>query len=215
MQCSGASVLLWLWVMTWVLLRACELIRRIFLSTHRADPLTLETDLNAAANRMASLMRPNETNSKLNLGTLARRKVQIVPEPQYPKVRVGGDFFRGSCLGCGVSPLSHRELICSFRFGRHVFGDRARTKVPGHATPSFGFDMDARDLVLQDWSNNEIVRCLEGSSTAVATCLFGVPRITRKVVSGRIDSNSGTVWSTSRILLRMSPAACVINAFRL
>ena len=69
-----------------------------------------------------------------------------------------------SCLGCGVSPLSHRELICSFRFGRHVFGDRARTKVPGHATPSFGFDMDARDLVLQDWSNNEIVRCLEGSS---------------------------------------------------
>ena len=75
-------------------------------------------------------------------------------------------LLQGSCLGCGVSPLSHRELICSFRFGRHVFGDRARTKVPGHATPSFGFDMDARDLVLQDWSNNEIVGCLEGSNTA-------------------------------------------------
>ena len=87
-----------------------------------------------------------------------------------------------SCLGCGVSPLSHRELICSFRLGRHVFGDRARTKVPGHATPSFGFDMDARDLVLQGWNDNEIVRWLEGSSAAVAACLFGVPASTLKVV---------------------------------
>ena len=63
MQCSGVSVLLWLWVMTWVLLRACELIRRIFLSTHRADPLTLETDLNAAANRMNFLVGQNGFSS--------------------------------------------------------------------------------------------------------------------------------------------------------
>ena len=63
MQCSGASVLLWLWVMTWVLLRACELIRRIFLSTHGADPLTLETDLNAAANRMNFLVGLNGFSS--------------------------------------------------------------------------------------------------------------------------------------------------------
>jgi len=96
-----------------------------------------------------------------------------------------------------------------------VFGDRARTKVPGHATPSFGFDMDARDLVLQGWNNNEIVRWLEGSSAAVAACLFGVAAINLKVVSGRGDNDSGRVWSTSRILLCMSPAACVINVFRL
>ena len=70
-----------------------------------------------------------------------------------------------------------------------MFGDRARTKVPGHATPSFGFDMDARDLhvVLQDWSNNEIVRCLEGSSTAVATWLGGVAASTNVFEGGRLS----------------------------
>ena len=36
---------------------------RIFLSTHRADPLTLETYLDAAANRMNFLVGENEFSS--------------------------------------------------------------------------------------------------------------------------------------------------------
>ena len=156
--------------------------------------------------------RARSLEPQIDLGTLARCKVQIVPEPQYSKVRVVGGFFRVPAWGV----VSHRCLtVSSFRFGRHVFGDRARTKVPGHATPSVGFDMDARDLVLQDWSNSEIVGCLEGSSTAVATCLFGVPASNLKVVACRMDNTNKTVWSTSWILLRMSPASCVTNVFRL
>ena len=84
MQCSGASVLLWLWVMTWVLLRACELIRRIFLSTHRADPLTLETDLNAAADdnnyELSCWSKWIQLEPQIDLGALVRYKAQIVPE---------------------------------------------------------------------------------------------------------------------------------------
>ena len=64
MQCSGVSVLLWLW--------GNDLGSTPSLRAHSEDfPkhrksrifITLETDLNAAANRMASLIRPNESSS--------------------------------------------------------------------------------------------------------------------------------------------------------
>ena len=66
--------------------------------------------------------------------------------------------------------VSHRcltvSLSCSFRLGRHVFGNRARTKVPGHATSRFGPAMGAMDLLLHYSSNAEIAGYLEGSNTA-------------------------------------------------
>ena len=49
------------------------------------------------------------------------------------------------CLNCLTMSLS-----CPFWFGRHVFGNRLGTKVPGDATSSIGLDTDARDLVLPD-----------------------------------------------------------------
>ena len=64
MQCSGVSVVLWLW--------GNDLGSTPRLRAHSEDfPehrksrifITLETDLNAAANRMASLIRPNESSS--------------------------------------------------------------------------------------------------------------------------------------------------------
>ena len=64
MQCSGVSVLLWLW--------GNDLGSTPSLRTHSEDfpehrksriCITLETDLNAAANLMASLIRPNESSS--------------------------------------------------------------------------------------------------------------------------------------------------------
>ena len=42
--------------------------------------------------------------------------------------------------------VSHRELILFIPAWSTCVLNRARTKVPGHATSSFGFDRDARDL---------------------------------------------------------------------
>ena len=154
MQCSGVSVLLWLW--------GNDLGSTASLRAHSEDfPkhrksrifITLETDLNAAANRML-FVRMNRARTADRFRYLG--EVQGPDSPGATALQTSPKFVllaasSGiSCLGCGVSPLSHRELICSFRLGRHVFGNRARTKVPGHATSSFGFDRDARDLVLQD-----------------------------------------------------------------
>ena len=71
--------------------------------------------------------------------------------------------------------------------------------------------MGAMGLLLHCSSNAEVAGCLEGSSTAKQSS-----SATETPPGGVVpDRTVKPDLATSRVLLRMSPAACVINAFRL
>ena len=77
------------------------------------------------------------------------------------------------------------------------------------------------DFFLSRWRRSGVIRMSAAAARAPTilkfrhSCLAPGSLFTRDVAASSLEYMNETVWSTSRILLRMSPAACVINAFRL
>ena len=77
------------------------------------------------------------------------------------------------------------------------------------------------DFFLDRWRRSGVIRMSVAAARAPTilkfrhSCLAPGSLFTRDVVGSSGETRNETVWSTSRILLRTSPAGSVVNVFRL